>query len=312
MSTVNESPEIKAPSPNDRVHPICVKKRKLSSIVQPVKDIRPPKRHAKLMMNLPTPVDDDLFSPILPGVDKPSLPTTDICRTANVSVLKIMMAVFFGSFSPVTDSIYQRWCRNITGRSSLVQIKNLSRLLIKLTSSKGCLELSDKYIRIFEESETGDRDYESELLVYLSDEQKPFVAALSKILTQFCSNDCVCIIKGTRCYKNYKYNDELSLLLQDISLGIVTSFCNYYINQGQEATCDVIGNRYDPRKRILVAVLDSMMRDTSFPISPIMYRLCTSFLYLMPTSDTYCHRNVHSVVSSMEKKIAEDLEKRNK
>lgn len=312
MSVVSESPEIKTPSPHDRNHTICVKKRKLSSIVKPVKDIRPPKRHAKLMMNSTTDVDDDLFSPIMPGVEQSPSPTTDICRAANVSVLKIMMAVFFGSFSPVTESIYQRWCRNITGRSSLEQKKNLKRLLIKLTSSKGCLELSDKYIRIFEESETGDRDHESELLIYLSDEQKPIVAKLSKILTKFCSNDCVCIIKGTRCYKNYKYNDELSMLLEDISLGIVKSFCDYYINQSQRRGCDGIENKYNPQRRVIRDVLGSMMHDTTFPMSPIMHRLCISFLHLVPVSDTYHHNNLHTVVSSMERKIEEELVKRNK
>jgi len=258
------------------------------------------------------------FIPVLDITDQPTreagrrgFGVQKLCEDTNTSILKIMLSIFFGTLSPSAGDVYKKWCRNITGNARHLQVSNLGRILVKLTTNPGELEISGNYIRIFQENKSHDRDHESELLIYLTDDQVPFFKKISNILQKFCSKQTSTIIRVSTCYKDYGYNHLLTSLLDDIRLNISISFCNYFIRQyrrtpqsggggsgGMLDSCSVM------RSNILLSVLDSMMRDTTVAMSPCLYKLCIFYLgdklQRTPGNDTLGHYDVHPAVMAME------------
>ncbi len=255
-----------------------------------------------------------------PSCDAPGMRSTacgvqKLCEDTNISILKIMLSVFFGTMSPSSGDVYKKWCRNITGNARHLQVSNLERVLIKLTTNPGELEISEKYIRIFQENKSHDRDHESELLIYLTDAQIPFFKKISGILQKFCSKQTSTIIRVSTCYKDYGYNHLLTSLLDDIRLTISISFCNYFIQQYRRVPQGGGGGVADGctvmRSKLLMSVLDSMMRNTIVPMSPCLYKLCIFYLgenlQQTPANDTLGHYNVHPVVAAMEEDMQHEL-----
>lgn len=102
----------------------------------------------------PVGVDDDDEFILLTSREDENHVLEKIFLEANQTVLQFLLFIFFTRGTDLNDAIFKKWASNIDGSSADKRRESLRRLMRKISSCRGCLELGDQYVKIFDEGTT--------------------------------------------------------------------------------------------------------------------------------------------------------------
>ena len=189
-----------------------------------------------------------------------------IFHEINKSFLQYLLLIVFTNCSSFRILVYNKWKSNIRHQREEIRGQNMRRLLLKIATCRGKLEISDKYIQIFDEgSRRGPENQE----LHIPDKLWSYkgMELPLKTLQSFCKGEETQLLLQTKRYIAYQYNDILTELLDKIRTTILSEFITHYI-------------RDSPREEypFITQCIDYLVRDVSIRLPPCLIVIAKKLL----------------------------------
>lgn len=219
--------------------------------------------------------------------------------------LQFLLVFLFSKESVFRDQVYKKWSGTISSACEEMRDKDLVRILMKIASCKGSLEIGDKYIQIFDE---GDRRLPEEQELHLPGDLVKYAAFTRpvSVLKQFCTRTNTEYIMGHKIHTNYKYDGLLTQLLDSARVCILKGFVDHFILHHNTRRFYGQSERLAAQHRCTRRVLDTMLRDTTIDLPHPLFITAEELLGInmqhSPMRDGLLHYNVDPDVARMIKK----------
>jgi len=246
-------------------------------------------------------------SPLPPPAHDKKETIAHVYLETNRVFLHFLLMFLFSKDSIFRDQVYKKWMSMISSASEERRDKDLVRILTKMSSCKGRLEIGDKYIQLFDE---GDRRLPDEQELHLSGGMAEYTVFKRPLATlkRFCTGVNTEYIMVHKIYTKYRYNDLLTQLLDSARICILKGFISQFIHQHNTRRFYAPSDRLDAQYRCVKRVLGNMMRNTTVEMTPCMFLTIEDFmgknLRYTPIRDGLGHYGIDPDVEKMTKKRA--------